>query len=57
LHKEQQLGATYKQLAAIGHRVGMTKEERVKWYRIGESVPLSSWHANHILKKLSREAA
>ena len=57
VHEQHRVGATYKQLAAIGHAVGMTKEERVKWYRIAEAVPLSQRHANHILTKLSREAA
>jgi hypothetical protein len=50
-------GASYRSLAAIGHRVGMTKLERVQWYRIAETVPLSQRHAGHILSKLKREAA
>ena len=57
LHDQQQVGATYKSLAAIGHAVDMSKDERVKWYRIAESVPLSQRHANHILEKLRRAAA
>ena len=57
VHEQHRVGATYKQLAAIGHAVGMTKEERVKWYRIAEAVPLSQRHANHILRKLQKEAA
>ncbi len=54
---QQNRGATYKQLAAIGHRVGMSKQERVRWYRIAESVPLSCRHAGHILSRLKRRAA
>jgi hypothetical protein len=50
-------GATYKSLAAIGHRVGMTKAERAQWYSIAETVPLSQRHAGHILSKLQRAAA
>jgi hypothetical protein len=52
LYYQQHLGATYKQLAAIAHRVGMSKEQRVKWYRIAESIPLSQRHAGHIMDRL-----
>jgi hypothetical protein len=51
-HKQQAKGATYKQLAAIGHALGMSKSQRVKWYRIAEGIPLSRRHAGHILSKL-----
>ena len=44
-------GATYKQLAAIGHRFGMSKAERCRWYEIARSIPLSEQHASHILSK------
>src|SRR5918994_938089 len=47
----EQRGASYKSLAAIGHRVGMTKAERVRWYRIAEAIPLSQRHAGLILSK------
>jgi len=50
--KQQSRGATYKQLAAIAHTVGMDKEQRLEWYRVAESVPLSVRHAGHILSKL-----
>jgi len=53
----EQRGASYKWLAAIGHRVGMTKAERSRWYRIAEAVPLSQRHAGHILSKLQKAAA
>jgi hypothetical protein len=52
----EQRGASYKSLAAIGHRVGMTKAVRVRWYRIAEAIPLSQRHAGHILSKLQRAA-
>jgi hypothetical protein len=52
----EQRGASYKSLAAIGHKVGMTKAERVRWYRIAEAIPLSQRHAGHILSKLQRAA-
>jgi hypothetical protein len=54
---QQRRGASYKSLAAIGHTVGMTKAERVQWYRIAETIPLSQRHAGHILSQLKREAA
>lgn len=50
--KQQSRGATYKQLAAIGHTVGMDKSQRLEWYAVAESVPLSVRHAGHILSKL-----
>jgi hypothetical protein len=57
LRDQQRRGASFKSLAAIGHRVGMTKAERIQWYRIAESVPLSQRHAGHILSRLKRRAA
>jgi len=57
LVREQRRGASYKRLAAIGHRAGMTKAERVRWYRIAEGIPLSDRHAGHILSKLKKVAA
>ena len=51
-YHQQRKGATYKQLAAIGHAVGMNKAQRVRWYRIAEDLPLSRRCAGHILKKL-----
>jgi hypothetical protein len=57
LYHQQLRGATYKQLAAIGYEVGMSKAERIHWYRIAETVPLSQRHAGHIISKLKRAAA
>ncbi len=54
---KQGRGATYKQLAAVAHLAGMSKAERVRWYRIAESVPLADRHAGHLLGKLKRRAA
>lgn len=54
---QERRGASYKMLAAIGHKAGMDKRERVRWYRIAETVPLSDRHAGHILSRLKREAA
>ncbi len=57
LHRQQNQGATYRQLAAIGHRVRMSKPERVRWYRIAESIPLAQRHAGHIHSKLQERGA
>ncbi len=57
LAHEQGRGASYKRLAAIGHAWGMTKRERVRWYRVAEGIPLSDRHAGHILARSKRSAA
>ncbi len=57
LYDQQRCGASYRSLAAVGHSVGMTKTERVQWYRIAEAIPLSQRHAGHILSQLKRRAA
>lgn len=56
LSHEQRRGASYKRLAAIAHLCGMSKPERVAWYRVAESIPLSDRHASHILSKLKGAA-
>jgi hypothetical protein len=57
LYDPQRRGATYRSLAAIGHQVGMTKAEHVRWYRVAEAIPLSQRHASHILSRLKGQAA
>jgi hypothetical protein len=57
LYEQQHRGATYKTLAAIGHRVGLTKAQRGRFYRICEAIPLSQRHASHILSRLKGRAA
>jgi hypothetical protein len=54
---KQRRGASYRQLAAVAHQVGMMKTECVRWYRIAESVPLSDRHAGYLLGRLKRRAA
>ncbi len=56
LPHEEQRGASYKRLAFIAHLVGMSKGERVGWYRVAEFIPLADRHAGHIIKRL-KEAA
>jgi hypothetical protein len=57
LEHQQRRGASYRQLCAVAHAVGMTKAQRVRWYRIAESIPLSRRCAGHILSQLKKEAA
>ena len=57
LYRQQHHGATYKQLAAIAYKAGMTKQERIQWYRVAESLPLSQRHAGHIIGRLQEKAA
>src|SRR5829696_6661076 len=52
LHRQQHQGSSYCALAAIGHKVGMNKQDRTYWYRICEAIPFSQRHAGHILSKL-----
>jgi hypothetical protein len=54
LFHQQRRGASYKQLAALGHAVGMSKAERAQWYSVARAVPLSQRHAGHILGKLQK---
>lgn len=49
---QQRRGATYRQLAAIGHLVGMRGSERGRWYEVARAVPLSQRHAGHIIGRL-----
>ncbi len=43
--------------ADVAHQAGMTKTERVQWYRVAERIPLSDRHAGHLLGRLKRRAA
>ncbi len=54
---QQERGASYKQLAAIGHTVGMSGAKRSGWYAVAKGVPLSDRHAGHILGRLKSAAA
>jgi hypothetical protein len=54
---EEQRGASYKRLAYIAHLAGMSKSERIGWYRVAESIPLSDRHVGHLIKRLKQEAA
>lgn len=50
-------GASYKQLALIAHRAGMSKTERTGWYEVARLVPLSQRHAGYLIEHLGEGAA
>ena len=54
---QEQRGATFKQLALIAHRAGMSKRERSGWYEIAARIPLSQRHAGHLIERLGERAA
>ena len=56
VYRQQHQGATWKSAAAVAHRVGMTTEQRYRWYEICRALPLSQRHAGHILGKLKEGA-
>lgn len=49
---QERRGASYKQLALIAHLAGMSKTERVGWYEVARSVPLSQRHAGYLIERL-----
>jgi hypothetical protein len=55
-YRHQHQGATYRSLAAIAHRAGMSKAQRTYWYEICRAIPMSQRHAGHILSRLQSEA-
>lgn len=48
-------GASFKQLALIAHKAGMSKEERVRWYEIAKDVPLAEAHAGYLIVHLNHQ--
>ena len=46
-------GASYKQLAFMGHMLGWSKAHRARWYEIARSIPLSEKHASHLIGRLT----
>lgn len=51
---QQGRGASYRQLAAVAHARGMSKTERVAWYRLAEDLGLTDRHAGHLLGRLKK---
>jgi hypothetical protein len=54
---KQERGASYRQLGRIAHDAGMTEGERMRWYDLARSIPLSERHASHIIGRLDRGEA
>jgi len=57
LYRQQHEGATYKTLAAIAYKAGLSTSQRVQWYRVAESIPLSQRHAGHIISRMANAEA
>jgi hypothetical protein len=55
IRDQQYYGASYRLLAAIGHKVGMDLPARKRWYRIAEVIPLSHRLAGHIIGELAKK--
>jgi hypothetical protein len=49
---DEEIGASYKILAAIAYAAGLSKRDRKGWYRVAEKVPLSQAHARYIIGRL-----
>jgi hypothetical protein len=49
--KQQNRGATYKSLAALGHRVGLAAAGRQRLYEIAQEIPLSQRHVGHMFAR------
>jgi hypothetical protein len=51
-------GASYRSLAYVAHRLGMSDEERKRWYVAARELPLSQAHFGTIIARLNeRDAA
>jgi hypothetical protein len=50
LRRSEWQGATFKQLAYIGHLANMSSADRSGWYAVAKAIPLSQRHAGHILQ-------
>lgn len=46
------IGASYKQLARIGHLTGLDGKQRSQWYAVVEGLHLSHAHAGAIIEKI-----
>ncbi len=56
-HYQERRGASYRQLAYVAHLAGMSADERVGWYEVARSVPLSQRHASYLIERLRGTAA
>jgi hypothetical protein len=51
----QHVGATFKSLAALGHKAGMDGKTRSGWYEVAQAIPLSQRHCGYIHKRLAEQ--
>ena len=49
--KQQNRGATFKSLAALGHQVGLDAAGRQRLYAIAQEIPLSQRHVGHLFAR------
>ncbi len=56
LAHEQERGEHYDRLDLIADLADVHDDERLRWYRVAEGVPLTDRHARHIIDKLKRRA-
>jgi hypothetical protein len=52
LTHEQERGAHYDRLDLIADLAGIHDDDRLRWYRAAEGIPLTDRHARHIIDKL-----
>ncbi len=57
LAHEQGRGASYESLDLIADLAQIHDDERLRWYRAAEEIPLTDRHAHHIIDKLKRRRA
>jgi hypothetical protein len=50
-------GATYKSLGYVAHRLGMSAEDRRRWYDLARRIPLSQAHVGCIIARLNERDA
>jgi hypothetical protein len=55
LRRQEREGTTYKSLAAAAFAAGLSRDERVTFYRLAEKVPLSQRHASRTWQRLGQE--
>jgi hypothetical protein len=49
--RQETRGATFKSLAALGHRVGLDAHQRQRLYELAEQIPLSQRHVGHLFAR------
>jgi hypothetical protein len=57
LQRSQEVGATFKACAFAAHVAGLSSADRMKWYKLCRSLPMSQRMCGHIIMKLQSDAA